>query len=68
VPDHFSAGTTVKFTRSLDDFSPADGLPYAIYLNGLTQEFNKAATVTDNIFQNLFLPADAANLNTEPYR
>jgi hypothetical protein len=68
VPDHFPAGTTVKFTRSLNDFSPADGWTYAIYLNGLTQKFNKAATVLANIFQIEFLPSDTANLNPGPFR
>ncbi|MGH9780719.1 MAG: hypothetical protein ACRD33_02765 [Candidatus Acidiferrales bacterium] len=68
VPDHFPAGTTVKFTRSLDDFSPADGWTYTIYLNGLTQKFQKAATVLDNIFQVEFVPADTASLNPGPYR
>ncbi|MBZ5700263.1 MAG: hypothetical protein LAN84_00290 [Acidobacteriia bacterium] len=68
VPDHFPAGTTVKFTRSLGDFSPADGWAYTIYLNGLTQKFNKAATVLNNIFQIEFLPADTASLNPGPFR
>ncbi|SRR6266446_4606929 len=68
VPDHFPAGTTVKFTRSLDDFLPSDGWTYAIYLNGLTQKFNKAATVLNNIFQIQFLPADTAILNPGPFR
>lgn len=68
VPDHFPAGTTVKFTRSLNDFLPSDGWSYTIYLNGLTQKFNKAATVTDNIFQIEFVPTDTANLNPGPFR
>lgn len=68
VPDHFPAGTTVKFTRSLDDFSPADGWAYSIYLNGLTQKFNKAASVVDNIFQIELVPSDTASLNPGPFR
>ncbi len=68
VPDHFPAGTTVKFTRSLDDFLPSDGWSYTIYLNGLTQTFNKAATVVDGIFQVEFIPTDTASLNPGPYR
>jgi hypothetical protein len=68
VPDHFPAGTTVKFTRTLDDFQPSDGWAYVIYLNGLTQKFNKAATVLNNVFQIQFLPADTAALNPGPYR
>jgi len=68
VPDHFPAGTTVKFTRSLNDFLPSDGWAYTIYLNGLTQKFNKAATVVDNAFQIEFLPADTATLNPGPFR
>jgi hypothetical protein len=68
VPDHFPAGTTVKFTRSLDDYSPSDGWGYTIYLNGLTQKFSKAATVVNGIFQIEFVPADTAALNAGPYR
>ena len=68
VPDHFPAGTTVKFTRSLNDFQPSDGWAYTIYLNGLTQKFSKAATVLNNIFQIEFLPADTASLNPGPFR
>lgn len=68
VPDHFPAGTTVKFTRSLDDFLPSDGWGYTIYLNGLTQKFNKAATVVDGIFQVEFVPSDTAALNPGPFR
>jgi hypothetical protein len=68
VPDHFPAGTSVVFTRSLDDFQPSDGWTYTIYLNGLTQKFNKAAAVVDNIFTITFLPADTAALNPGPFR
>lgn len=68
VPSHFPAGTTVKFTRSLDDFPPADGWAYTIYLNGLTQKFNKAADVVDGIFQMTFVPSDTAALVPGPYR
>lgn len=68
VPDHFPAGTTVKFTRSLDEFLPSDGWAYAIYLNGTSQKFSKAATAVDNIFQVQFLPADTASLAPGPYR
>jgi hypothetical protein len=68
VPDHFPAGTTVKFTRTLDDFLPSDGWGYTIYLNGLTQKFSKAASVLDNAFLIQFLPADTASLNPGPFR
>jgi hypothetical protein len=68
VPDHFPAGTTVKFTRTLDDFQPSDGWGYTIYLNGLTQKFSKAATVQSNIFQIEFSPADTASLIPGPFR
>jgi hypothetical protein len=68
VPDHFPAGTTVKYTRTLADFQPSDGWTYTIYLNGLTQKFSKAATVLNNIFQIVFLPADTASLNPGPFR
>lgn len=68
VPDHFPAGTTVKFTRSFGDFQPSDGWAYTIYLNGLTQKFNKAATVLNNIFQIQFVPSDTASLDPGPFR
>lgn len=68
VPTNFPAGTTVKYTRSLNDFQPSDGWVYTIYLNGLTQKFSKAATVLDNIFQIEFLPSDTASLNPGPFR
>jgi hypothetical protein len=69
VPDHFPAGTTVKFTRSLDDYAPSDGWAYTIYLNGLTAKFNKAATVEDaGDFLIEFVPTDTASLPPGPYR
>lgn len=68
MPRHFPAGTTVKFTRTLDDFLPTDGWSYTIYLNGLTQKFNKAATVLSNVFQIQFDPSDTASLSPGPYR
>ena len=69
VPAHFPAGTTVKFTRSLDNFAPADGWAYKIYLNGLTSKFNKAATVQDSgVFLITLLPADTEALPPGPYR
>jgi hypothetical protein len=68
VPTNFPAGTTVKFSRSLNDFLASDGWIYTIYLNGLTQKFNKAATVLDNVFQIEFVPSDTASLNPGPYR
>lgn len=68
VPDHFAAGTTVKFTRSLDDFLPSDGWSYTIYLNGLTQKFSKAGTVQGDAFLIEFVPTDTASLNPGPFR
>lgn len=68
VPDHFPAGTTVKFTRFFGDFQPSDGWAYTIYLNGLTQKFNKAATILNNVFQIEFVPTDTAALLPGPYR
>ncbi len=60
VPDHFPAGTTVKFTRSLDDFLPSDGWTYAIYLNGLTQKFNNG---TGEVYD---ITGDELVINIEP--
>jgi hypothetical protein len=69
VPSHFPAGTTVRFTRSLDDYSSADGWTYTIYLNGLTQKFNKAASVqNDGQFLIELLPTDTEPLSPGPYR
>jgi hypothetical protein len=45
VPVAFSAGVTVKFHRSFNDFPPADGWTYKIYFNGATDVFNAAAVV-----------------------
>jgi hypothetical protein len=69
VPLNFPAGTTVKYTRSLDDFAPSDGWAYTIYLNGLTAKFNKAASVQDPAtFLIEFVPTDTASLPPGPYR
>lgn len=68
VPDHFPAGTTVKFTRTLDDYLPSDGWTYTIYLNGLTQKFSKVASVFSNDYLIEFVPSDTASLNPGPYR
>jgi hypothetical protein len=69
VPSHFPAGTTVQYSRSLDNFLPSDGWTYTIYLNGLTVKFNKAATVQDdNSFLVTFLPSDTESLAPGPYR
>jgi hypothetical protein len=68
VPDHFPAGTTVKFSRSFDDYLPSDGWSYTIYLNGLTQKFNKAANVAGNDYLIEFVPSDTASLVPGPYR
>ncbi len=59
----------MKFSRTLDDYLPSDGWTYAIYLNGLTQKFNKAAEVDDSgVFQITFDPADTASLVPGPFR
>ncbi len=69
VPRHFAQGTTVKFTRSLPDFPPSDGWSYTLYLNGLTQKFNKAAAAQDpSTFLVELLPTDTAGLAPGPYR
>lgn len=68
VPDHFPAGTTVKFTRTFDDYLPSDGWSYAIFLNGLTQKFNKAAVATVNEYLMEFVPSDTASLTPGAYR
>jgi len=69
VPKNFPAGTTVKFSRTLGDYLPSDGWAYTIYLNGLTQKFNKAASVDDEgVFQIVFDPTDTASLIPGPYR
>lgn len=45
VPTSFSAGTTVKFHRSFDDYLASDGWAYTFYANGATAIFNQTATV-----------------------
>jgi hypothetical protein len=69
VPQHFPAGTSVVFTRTLDEYLPSDGWTYTIYLNGLTQKFSKAATVIEgNVFHVLILASETENLAPGPYR
>jgi hypothetical protein len=69
VPAHFPAGTTVRYSRSLDNFSPEDGWLYTIYLNGLTTKFNKQANAGGGAdFQIEFLPSDTEGLAPGPYR
>jgi len=68
VPDHFPAGTTVKFTRTMNDYLPSDGWSYVIYLNGLGGKLSKAATVLNNVFQVQLNPTDTASLSPGPYR
>jgi hypothetical protein len=60
----------VQFIRQFDDFSPADGWIYTIYLNGLTVKFNKAGVVEDDgvSFLVTFLPSDTEALAPGPYR
>jgi hypothetical protein len=45
VPVAFTAGVTVKFHRSFNDFPPADGWTYKIYFNGATDIFSAAGVV-----------------------
>lgn len=69
VPTHFPAGTTVRFTRSLEDYDSADGWSYTIYLNGLTAKFSKAAAVQqDGQFLVEMLASDTEPLPAGPYR
>lgn len=68
VPKHFPAGTTVLYTRSLDDFLPSDGWQYTIYLNGMTAKFSKAGSSVENAFQVQFDPSDTSSLPPGPYR
>jgi len=69
VPRHFAQGTTVKFTRSLPEFSPSGGWGYTLYLNGLAQKLNKAATEQDPAtFLIELTPTDTGGLAPGPYR
>lgn len=69
VPRHFAQGTTLKFTRSLPDFSPSDGWTYVIYLNGLTQKANQAGVAADPAtFLIEFDPSVTSTLPPGPYR
>lgn len=69
VPRHFPAGTTVQFSRAFDQYPSAEGWSYTLYLNGVSQKFNKTATVQeDGSFLVTLLPADTAALNAGAYR
>lgn len=68
MPRYFPAGTTVRFTRSLDQYQPSEGWGYTLYANGLTAKFSKAAVVVDNIFCVQLDPADTSSLAPGPYR
>lgn len=59
VPDLFTAGETVKFTRSFDLFEPPDWT-YTIYFNGPLATFNKAATAAPSGFAITLAPTDLA--------
>jgi hypothetical protein len=60
VPAVFTAGETVKFRRTFDDFAPPDWA-YKIYFNGASNILNKAATTdTDNAFLITLTPTDLA--------
>ena len=45
VPLVFTAGETVQFRRSFNDFPIADGWKYKIYFNGATEVFNSTGVV-----------------------
>jgi hypothetical protein len=45
VPVVFTAGETVKFRRSFNDFPPVDGWTYKIYFNGATEVFSSSGVV-----------------------
>ncbi|MGH9685279.1 MAG: hypothetical protein ACRD4S_16915 [Candidatus Acidiferrales bacterium] len=69
VPTHFPAGTTVKYTRNLDGFAPADGWLYTLYMNGLLAAFNKqGVTQDDATFLVTLLASDTAALAPGAYR
>lgn len=76
VPTQFGIGTTVKFTRSFDDFpanDPANPWTYTIYWNGPQDKFNKPAETVapDNPGPGFYVwlkPVDTKNLHAGPYR
>jgi hypothetical protein len=45
IPQTFSAGQTVKFTRAFQEYPSADGWTYTIYFVGATAKFQKTATL-----------------------
>lgn len=57
VPALFTAGETVKFTRTFDLFEPP-AWAYTIYFNGAAAVFNKAATVGSDGFDVTLMPTD----------
>lgn len=59
VPVVFTAGETVKFTRSFDGYQGPDWA-YTIYFNGATSIFNKAGSWNSASFDVTLTPADLA--------
>jgi hypothetical protein len=69
VPTLFTAGETIKFTRSFSSFIPPDW-SYTLFLNGPSATFSKAATAApDNSgFAIELTPGECANLPAGLYR
>ena len=59
VPAVFTAGETVKFTRSFDDYQ-GPGWAYTIYFNGATDVFNKAGSWNSASYDVVLTPSDLA--------
>ena len=64
VPRYFDAGTTVKFTRTFQDYLASGGWEYTIYIAGAVILSKQATVNADGIsFDVTLAPADTASLN-----
>lgn len=69
VPARFSAGTTVKFHRSFDDYLASAGWTYKFFANGAAAIFNAAATTNaDGMSFDIVLSATLTNVPAGRYQ
>lgn len=66
VPSVITAGTTVQFTRSFQDFPPADGWIYKFDLNAPSGVVHNTAEEGSDPFKLTLAPTDTASLVTDP--
>ena len=49
LPNFFRAGTTVTYTRTVEDYPPCDGWTLNVYLNGASKVTATAVPTSDNL-------------------